>query len=42
MNILLYPAIHLMNRLSFMVKFSLVSLLFIVPLLVTDGYLVRD
>lgn len=42
MNILLYPAIYLMNRLSFMVKFSLVSLLFIVPLLVTNGYLVRD
>ncbi|TDQ37088.1 methyl-accepting chemotaxis protein [Thiopseudomonas denitrificans] len=38
---ILYPAIGLMNRLSFAVKFSLISLLFVVPLLVTNGYLVR-
>lgn len=42
MNTFFYPAIHLMNRLSFIVKFGLVSFLFIVPLLVTNGYLVRD
>lgn len=40
MNKLLYPAIRLMNRLSFAVKFSLVSFLFLVPLLVTTGFLV--
>ena len=38
---LLYPGIRLMSRLSFIIKFSLVSFLFIVPLLVTNGYLVR-
>lgn len=41
MNKLLYPGIRLMSRLSFIIKFSLVSFLFIVPLLVTNGYLVR-
>ncbi|NLD15400.1 MAG: methyl-accepting chemotaxis protein [Gammaproteobacteria bacterium] len=40
MNKLLYPAIRLMNRLSFAVKFSLVSFLFLVPLLVTTSFLV--
>ncbi|MBS7326029.1 MAG: methyl-accepting chemotaxis protein [Thiopseudomonas sp.] len=40
MNTLLYPAIRLMNRLSFAVKFSLVSFLFLVPLLITTGFLV--
>lgn len=37
----LFPAIRLMNRLGFAAKFSLVSFLFVVPLLVTNGYLVR-
>jgi len=39
---LLYPAIALMNRLSFGQKFSLVSVLFFLPMLVISGYLVRD
>ena len=33
MNSLLYPAIAFMNRLSFGMKFSLVSVLFFVPML---------
>jgi methyl-accepting chemotaxis protein len=39
---LLYPAIALMNRLSFGMKFSLISVLFFLPMLVTNFYLVRD
>jgi methyl-accepting chemotaxis protein len=39
---LLSPAIALMNRLSFGMKFSLISVLFFVPMLVTNFYLVRD
>jgi methyl-accepting chemotaxis protein len=39
---LLYPAIALMNRLSFAMKFSLISVLFFVPMLATNFYLVRD
>lgn len=42
MNGLLYPAIALMNRLSFGMKFSLISVLFFVPMLLTNFYLVRD
>lgn len=42
MNSLLYPAIALMNRLSFGMKFSLISVLFFVPMLLTNFYLVRD
>lgn len=42
MNSLLYPAIALMNRLSFGMKFSLISVLFFLPMLVTNYYLVRD
>jgi methyl-accepting chemotaxis protein len=39
---LLYPAIALMNRLSFGMKFSLISVLFLLPMLVTNYFLVRD
>ncbi|AZC22546.1 Methyl-accepting chemotaxis sensor/transducer protein [Pseudomonas sessilinigenes] len=42
MKSLLYPSIALMNRLSFGMKFSLISVLFFVPMLVTNFYLVRD
>ncbi|BBT38525.1 chemotaxis transducer [Pseudomonas putida] len=42
MKRLLYPAIALMDRLSFGLKFSLISTLFFVPMLVTSFYLVRD
>lgn len=42
MNSLLYPAIAFMNRLSFGMKFSLVSVLFFVPMLLSNYYLVRD
>ncbi|PSS58126.1 methyl-accepting chemotaxis protein [Pseudomonas sp. BBP2017] len=42
MKSLLYPAIALMNRLSFAMKFSLISILFFLPMLVTNFYLVRD
>ncbi|QJI31062.1 methyl-accepting chemotaxis protein [Pseudomonas sp. ADAK18] len=42
MKSLLYPAIALMNRLSFGMKFSLISVLFLLPMLVTNYYLVRD
>jgi len=41
LKILLYPAIKLMNRLSFGMKFSLISALFFLPMLVTNFYLVR-
>ncbi|PTS85375.1 methyl-accepting chemotaxis protein [Pseudomonas sp. HMWF032] len=42
MKTVLYPAIALMNRLSFGTKFSLISVLFFLPMLVTNFYLVRD
>ncbi|WP_407292420.1 methyl-accepting chemotaxis protein [Stutzerimonas zhaodongensis] len=42
MKSLLYPAIALMNRLSFGMKFSLISVLFFVPMLLTNFYLVRN
>ncbi|MBD9485412.1 methyl-accepting chemotaxis protein [Pseudomonas sp. PDM14] len=42
MNSVLYPAIALMNRMSFGMKFSLISVLFFLPMLVTNFYLVRD
>ena len=42
MKSLLYPAVALMNRLSFGMKFSLISILFFLPMLVTNFYLVRD
>ncbi len=42
MKTLLYPAIALMNRLSYGMKFSLISVLFFLPMLVTNFYLVRD
>jgi methyl-accepting chemotaxis protein len=39
---LLYPAIALMNRLTFAMKFSLISVLFFVPMAVTNYFLVND
>jgi methyl-accepting chemotaxis protein len=39
---LLWPAVALMNRLSFGMKFSLISVLFLLPMLVTNFFLVRD
>ena len=42
MKRLLYPAVALMNRLSFGMKFSLISVLFLLPMLATNYYLVRD
>ncbi|UXY54017.1 methyl-accepting chemotaxis protein [Pseudomonas tohonis] len=42
MKTVLYPAIALMNRLSFGMKFSLISVLFFLPMLVTNFYLVRE
>nr|WP_313458414.1 methyl-accepting chemotaxis protein [Pseudomonas sp.] len=42
MQRLLDPAIALMNRLSFGQKFSLISVLFFLPMLATSVYLVRD
>jgi methyl-accepting chemotaxis protein len=39
---LLYPAIALMNRLNFGMKFSLISVLFFLPMGVTNYALVRD
>ena len=42
MNSVLYPAIALMNRMSFGMKFSLISVLFFLPMSVTNFYLVRD
>jgi len=38
----LHPAIALMNRLSFGMKFSLISVLFFLPMSITNFYLVRD
>ncbi|NRH27233.1 methyl-accepting chemotaxis protein [Pseudomonas sp. MS19] len=42
MKTVLYPAIALMNRLSFGMKFGLISILFFLPMLVTNYYLMRD
>ncbi|MCW1247913.1 methyl-accepting chemotaxis protein [Pseudomonas sp. SAICEU22] len=42
MKRLLWPAVALMNRLSFGMKFSLISVLFLLPMLVTNFFLVRD
>ncbi|MDB6443143.1 methyl-accepting chemotaxis protein [Pseudomonas sp. NFACC32-1] len=42
MKSLLWPAVALMNRLSFGMKFSLISVLFLVPMLVTNFFLVRE
>jgi methyl-accepting chemotaxis protein len=42
MKALFYPGIWLMNRLGFALKFSLISVLFFVPLLGANLYLVRD
>ncbi len=42
MNSVLYPAIALMNRLSFGMKFSLISVLFFLPMLVTNYFLVKE
>ena len=42
MKSLLYPAVALMNRLSFGMKLSLISVLFLLPMLATNYYLVRD
>ncbi|MDG9922161.1 MULTISPECIES: methyl-accepting chemotaxis protein [unclassified Pseudomonas] len=42
MNSVLYPAIALMNRMSFGMKFSLISVLFFLPMLVTNYFLVRE
>ena len=42
MKTALYPAIALMNRLSFGMKFSLISVLFFLPMSITNFYLVRD
>ncbi|HWR79003.1 MAG TPA: methyl-accepting chemotaxis protein [Pseudomonas sp.] len=42
MKSVLYPAIALMNRLSFGMKFSLISVLFFVPMGVTNFYLLKQ
>nr|MBF0684790.1 methyl-accepting chemotaxis protein [Pseudomonas sp.] len=42
MHSLLYPAVAFMSRLSFAMKFSLISALFFVPMLLTNFYLARD
>ena len=42
MKSLLYPAVALMNRLNFAMKFTLISILFFLPMLITNFYLVRD
>ncbi|MEW5508498.1 methyl-accepting chemotaxis protein [Pseudomonas antarctica] len=42
MKSLLYPAVALMNRLSFGMKFNLISVLFLLPMLATNYFLVRD
>ena len=42
MKALFHPGIWLMNRLGFAMKFSLISVLFFVPLLSANLYLVRD
>ncbi len=42
MKTVLYPAIALMNRLSFGMKFSLISVMFFLPMGITNYYLVND
>lgn len=42
MKTALYPAIALMNRLSFGMKFGLISILFFLPMLVTNYFLMQD
>ena len=42
MKTVLYPAIALMNRLSFGMKFSLISIMFFLPMGITNYYLVSD
>lgn len=42
MKTVLYPAIALMNRLSFGMKFSLISILFFLPMALTNFFLVRE
>ncbi|TLX55038.1 methyl-accepting chemotaxis protein [Stutzerimonas nosocomialis] len=42
MKRLLNPAVAMMNRLSFGMKFSLISVLFFVPMLLTNYFLVKD
>ncbi|WP_434456797.1 methyl-accepting chemotaxis protein [Stutzerimonas urumqiensis] len=42
MTSLLYPAIRLMNRLSFGMKFSLISVLVFIPMLATSFFLAQD
>ncbi|ARU89775.1 methyl-accepting chemotaxis protein [Pseudomonas sp. M30-35] len=42
MKTALYPAIALMNRLSFGMKFGLISILFFLPMLVTNYFLMHD
>ncbi len=42
MKSLLYPAVAFMNHLTFGMKFSLISVLFLLPMLATNYYLVRD
>lgn len=42
MKTVLYPAIALMNRLSFGMKFSLISVMFFLPMGITNYYLVSD
>ncbi|OWP72959.1 methyl-accepting chemotaxis protein [Pseudomonas sp. K2I15] len=42
MKSLLYPAVAFMNRLTFGMKFSLISVLFLLPMLATNYFLVRD
>ncbi|MGV8743961.1 hypothetical protein ACV35G_30545, partial [Pseudomonas aeruginosa] len=42
MTTVLYPGIALINRLSFGMKFGLISVLFYLPLLINSFYLLRD
>lgn len=42
MKALLYPAMRLMDRLGFGMKFGLISVVFFLPILVTSFYLLRD
>ena len=42
MKALLYPAMRMMDRLGFGMKFGLISIVFFLPILVTSFYLLRD
>src|SRR5690606_24975960 len=42
MKALLYPAMRLMDRLGFGMKFGLISVVFFLPILITSFYLLRD